>query len=197
MGKRESIGLGGIGLFGGVVAMLVNELFPNAPHDLLWWIFWACMALIALSAGLFFWPTKSVTPAAQGHVTTGNYSPIVTGERPQVAGRDIHNSTVNIGTSPEVHLSDWEHEVTPQGHRYRRILTVQTEYAVPRLRVSVQAPSIQTFEVRPQVGGVYSFGHTGQRGDVHFTTLQNAAGKYRLEVVTTKAETVACDVGLV
>ena len=95
---------------------------------------------------------------------------------------------------PKIELSDMTHTGLESGaHRYETILTVGTNYAVPEVRIVARANSIQSLDVAPQRGGMHTFGHTGKREGHHFTTIQNAAGKYRIWVTTNEPEEVTLD----
>ena len=96
---------------------------------------------------------------------------------------------------PEISLSNESYSETEDGHVYEADLNIKTQFVIPSLKVSAFAKSIKDFDVVPQRGGLHMTGHAGKRDDHHFTTLQNAAGLYRVKVVTSKAEQVQVDFG--
>ena len=122
--------------------------------------------------------------------------------------RDIHVTSyeqqggitagvVNIQTEaqPRIDLSESTHRETDTGHLYESVLTIDTRYPIPQLGVVAYANSIQSLEVVPQAVGGFMYGHTGKREGYHFTTLQNAAGKYTIRVTTAEPEQVKIDLG--
>jgi len=122
--------------------------------------------------------------------------------------RDIHVTSygqqggitagvVNIQAEPQprIDLSETIHQETDAGHLYEAILTVDTRYPIPQLSVIAHAKSIQSLDVAPHAAGVFMYGHTGKREGYHFTTLQNAAGKYTIRVTTAEPEQIKIDLG--
>ena len=122
-------------------------------------------------------------------------------EQPRIVVRSfkqqggITAGIVNIQSEspPRIELSDETYEKTNEGHVYEVILTVDTRYALPQLKVIAHAESIKSFDVTPQRGGLEITGHSGARDGFHFTTLQNVAGLYRVRVITGKPEAVKID----
>lgn len=100
---------------------------------------------------------------------------------------------IQADLQPKIELSEVTHNEVANGHQYEAILTVDTHYTVPQIRITAHAPSIQSLDVAPQRSGMHMFGHTGKREGYHFTTIQNAAGKYRIRVTTAEPEEVAID----
>ncbi len=102
---------------------------------------------------------------------------------------------VNIQSEspPRIELSGETYEKTDEGHVYEVILTVDTRYALPQLKVIAHAESIKSFDVTPQRAGMHMSGHAGAREGLHFETLQNVAGLYRIRVITGKPEAVKID----
>lgn len=141
--------------------------------------------------------TINITPEAQeAMIEVEAQKPIIRVEsHGQLGG--ITAGIVNIlgDLGPKVELTDITHTELPHGHRYETFLTAGSNYAVPEIRITAFADSIQSLYVAPQRGGMHMFGHTGKREGYHFTTLQNAAGKYRVRVTTTNPEEVKIDVG--
>lgn len=110
----------------------------------------------------------------------------------------ITAAIVNIqgDLGPKVQASDIVHtEVSDGKHRYESVLTVDSHYSVPAVRVTAYADSIQSLDVVPQRSGMHTFGHMGKRDGYHFTTIQNASGQYRIRVITSQPEQVKIDVG--
>lgn len=104
---------------------------------------------------------------------------------------------VNIAaeSAPNITLGDQSHMETENGHLYEAILNIETKYVVPNLRIVAHAHTILSLDVAPQASGMFMFGHTGKREGFHFTTLQNAAGRYRVRVTTSEPEQVKIDFG--
>ncbi|MEE9247634.1 MAG: hypothetical protein V3U79_02940 [Dehalococcoidia bacterium] len=100
---------------------------------------------------------------------------------------------IQAESQPDIRLLDERYEQISDGHLYETILMVDTQYVVPQIRLSAHAPSIQSLDVTPGRGGIFTTGHTGKREGYHFTTLQNVAGKYRIRVTTTQPEQVRID----
>ena len=134
-------------------------------------------------------PTQSISdsPGAQQAKTSGDNSPIT-----QVQTGQIVNVIGDLG--PKIQTSEISHSELPDGHRYEAILTVESQYLVPQIKVTAYADSIQSLDVTPQRGGMQMFGHTGKREAHHFTTIQGASGTYRIRVTTDVAEQVQIDV---
>ena len=109
----------------------------------------------------------------------------------------ITAGVVNIqgDSQPKISLSNESYSKTEDGHVYQANLNIETQFVIPALKVTAFAQSIQAFDVVPQRGGMHMSGHSGKREDHHFTTLQNAAGLYRVKVVTSKPEQVQIDFG--
>lgn len=107
----------------------------------------------------------------------------------------ITAGVVNIheDLGPKVHLSEITHTELQNAHRYEAVLSIDSNYSVPQIRIVAHADSIQSLDVAPQRSGMHTFGHTGKREGYHFTTIQNAAGKYRIRVTTAKPEEVTID----
>ena len=102
---------------------------------------------------------------------------------------------IQTETQPRSGLSESTHRETDAGHVYEAVLTIDTRYPIPQLGVIAHANSIQSLEVIPQAVGGFMYGHTGKREGYHFTTLQNAAGKYTIRVTTAEPEQVKIDLG--
>ena len=109
----------------------------------------------------------------------------------------ITAGVVNIQgeTQPRIGLSNESYEKTGEGHVYQADLTIETQYVIPALPITAYADSIQSLDVTPQQAGVDTSGNAGKREGYHFTTLQNAAGLYRVKVVTAEPEQVRLDFG--
>ena len=100
---------------------------------------------------------------------------------------------IQTETQPTIDLSESTHRETNEGHLYETVLTIETRYPIPQLGVVAHANSIQSLEVVPQAVGMFMVGHAGKREGYHFTTLQNAAGKYTIRVTTAEPEQVRID----
>jgi hypothetical protein len=102
---------------------------------------------------------------------------------------------VNIhgDAKPKVKLSDTTEQKTPKGYLYEATLSVETQYAIPEIKVTAHAASIQSLDIVPQRSGMQMFGHSGKRDGYHFKTVLNIAGKYKIRVTTAKAEDVKID----
>lgn len=107
----------------------------------------------------------------------------------------ITAGVVNIQTDPEpeIELSELSEQKMDSGYLYEAILTIQTRYVIPQLRVTAHADSIESLDIMPQRGGIDMGGNAGKREGFHFETLQYAAGKYKIRVVTARQEPVRID----
>jgi len=180
---------------GGITAHKVNlgDHEPPQPKRWLGW-FWIAVAVVGGIAAIvtilvFF----DVNPWSKDMPENGDDPTINVTSHGQQGG--ITAGIVNISAEPQarISLSERTHKETETGHLYEALLTVDTRYLIPSLRLEAHAHSIQSLNVVPQVGGLFMTGHTGKREGFHFSTLQNVAGQYRVRVITSEPEEVRID----
>lgn len=100
--------------------------------------------------------------------------------------------TVNVqGPLPvQARISPLEHEATSDGHKYRGVVTLDTQFVVPALVIAAKGRTVTSVHAAPMTGGAMFNVAEGyfNDGSGHFTQFDNASGAYQVEVTTREPE---------
>lgn len=104
------------------------------------------------------------------------------------------NNTINQAPKPELKQVSAEQKINPDGSQtVIAVVQIIAPYPPGELFLSATADGITGFDVGPQRTGIMQTGHSGQRGNMRFTTIYSPYGAYAIRIQTAAAAKVMID----
>lgn len=129
-------------------------------------------------------------------VTSHNQAPVINTTNNVVSlGQKggITAKTVNIIEFPEPQFEIQvisENIEAGENFKTEAFLTIESKTQLKNLYLEARAPSIISFDAKPQRTGMAMFGHSGDREGFSFINIPSAWGKYKLIVISKFPEKV-------